>query len=46
MAQTKHFKSKEKYDKFLAYEHMHGVEGNTPSKVTIAGKKHKVNHKK
>ncbi len=45
---TKHFKSKEAYQKWLAYGHMHGAFEETPGhqKVEIAGRPHKVKHKK
>jgi hypothetical protein len=45
---AKNFKSKEDYERWLAYGHSHKVfektPGNTP--VEIKGKSHKVNHKK
>ena len=44
--QTKHFSSAEGFKKNMAYIHMHGVAGNTPSKVVIAGKPHTVDHSK
>jgi hypothetical protein len=40
------FKNKSGYSKWLAYGHMHNVFEETPGnqQITIAGKKHKVNH--
>lgn len=46
MSETKNFKSKEGYKKFLAYEHMHLGPSPSPSKVKIAGKPHEVEHAK
>ncbi len=40
------FKSGAAYRRWLAYAKMHGKPGKRPKKVTIKGKKHKVNHKK
>ncbi len=40
-----HFKSKEAYQKYLAYKHSHGIEKHTNQTVHIAGKPHKVDHK-
>lgn len=43
---AKHFKNKEAYDKYVAYEHIHHLakdHGPYPE-VYIHGKKHKVKH--
>lgn len=42
------FKNKKNYDKWLAYGHIHKDFENTPGnqKITIAGKVHKVKHKR
>ena len=44
---TMNFKSKEAYEKWLAYGHMHIKDfGKTPVKVKIRGTSHRVKHKK
>lgn len=45
---TRRFATKEKYRKWIIYGNMHGDFANTPGHQTIyiAGKKHKVKHKK
>lgn len=40
---TEKFKSKEKYRKYLAYTHIHGIKTHAKN-VVVAGKKHKVKH--
>ena len=46
MVSTRNFKSKESYQKWLAFGHLSGVFEETPGhqKVLIRGKKHKVKH--
>lgn len=43
---TRNFKSKEAYQKYLAYGHIHHVFEETPGNqnVTIRGKRHRVKH--
>ena len=45
---TLNFKSKKKYQKWLAYGHMHGDFERVPGNVAvkIRGKPHKVKHRK
>jgi hypothetical protein len=40
---TEHFQSKEKYRRYNAYKHMHGIPSHAKD-VVVAGKKHKVKH--
>lgn len=46
MVKSRHFKSKEGYEKFVAFEHMHDLEKPKKHYPTtfIGGKVHKVNH--
>lgn len=45
---TRHFKTKEKYQRWLAWGHMHGEFEATPGHQTvkIRGKTHRVRHAK
>ena len=40
-----HFKTKEGYQKWEAYKHIHGIEGADKGKIFIHGHLHKVRHK-
>jgi hypothetical protein len=40
---TEHFKSAEKYRRYRAYTHIHGIPTHAQD-VVVAGKKHKVKH--
>ena len=42
----RHFKTKEGYEKSMAYIHMHGVPHKKHDYVYVAGEKHKVKHSK
>ena len=46
MGKTRNFKSEKAYKKWAAYGNIHGDFAKTPgnTRVTIRGKKHKVNH--
>ena len=46
MVNARNFKSKAKYNRWLAYGHMSGAFEDTPGhqRIRIKGKPHKVNH--
>lgn len=42
---VRHFKDKEAYRRYTAYQHIHGIPSRA-SEVIVAGKEHKVQHSK